>query len=133
MTSRMEFNVTSPEQAIRWSVRWRQMLGMKQEHAFDDAGDALALAPRYVCGVVRDEITMVTGIRRRWRLMQRRWWADLDRQAAEFRAIAAEIDRLKEADQIAEIQLSFSFGDGPNAGSHTRVVRNQEMEIRRAA
>lgn len=85
------------------------MLGFKQMHAFDDASAALDLSPRYVRGIIRDELHNVV---HRWRQMRHRWWADLDRQAAEFRAIAAEIDRLKEADQIAELQLSLPLGDG---------------------
>ena len=126
--SRMNFDVSSPEQAVRWSVRWRQMLGMKQDHAFDDAGDAFALAPRYVCGVVRDEITMVAGVRRRWRLIRHRWWADMDRQAAQFRAVADEIERQREADQIAALQLSLPLGDGAHDCSPSRTSRALAME-----
>lgn len=99
----------TPEQAVRLSVKLRQMLGSKQANAFDDTGAALDLSPRYVRGIIRDELH---NLAHRWRLMRRRWWADLDRQADEFRAIAAEIDRLKEADQIAQLQLSLPLGDG---------------------
>lgn len=99
----MNLAVSSPEQAVRWSVRWRQMLGLKQDHAFDDAGSVYGLAPRFVRGVVRGELRLG----KRWRLLEHRWWADMDRQAAEFRAVADEIQRLKEAEQLADVQLSL--------------------------
>jgi hypothetical protein len=122
--------VSNPEEAVRLSVRLRRMLEFKQPDAFDDASSALSLSPRYVRGIIRDEIHSVA---RRWRLIQRHWWADMDAHAARFRAIADEIDRQKEADQIAGLQLSLPLGDGPNDHSHPGLVRPPAVEARRAA
>jgi hypothetical protein len=121
----MKLAVSNPEEAVRLSVKLRQMLGLKQAHAFDDAGDALSLTQRYVRGIIRGELR-----NRHWRLIQHLWWADLDRQAAQFRAVADAIDRQKEADQIAELQLTLPLGDGSNDLSNPRVVRSNSMEAR---
>src|ERR1700744_2840645 len=94
--------VNSPEQALCWSVRWRQWLGLKQDHAFDDAGRFYGLTARYMRGVVRDEKRLGD----RWRLLKHRWWADMDRAAAEYRAIADAIKEQKLAEQEAELQLT---------------------------
>lgn len=105
---------SSPEQAIRWSVKWRQMLGFKQDHAFDDAGSAYGMKPRYVRGIVRDELRVGA----RWKLLQHRWWADMDRQAAEFRKVADEIEHQKEAEQLAGLQLTLPFGEGAKCSKY---------------
>lgn len=119
----MKIAVNSPEQAVCLSVKLRRMLGFKQAHAFDDAGDAMSLTSRYVRGVIRGEFRT-----RHWQVIRHYWWADMDRQAAQFRAIADEIDRQTEADKNAELQLNLPFGDGKNVQSNTRVARTQALE-----
>lgn len=105
--------VSSPEQAVRWSVRWRQMLGFKQDHAFHDTGNFYGVKPRYVRGVFRDELRLGD----RWKALQHRWWADMDRQAAEFRKLADQIQQQKEAEQTADLQLMLPLGEGPKCSN----------------
>lgn len=112
---------TDPEDAVRRAVRWRKYLGLKQDHAFADAGAALGLTPRYVRGVVRGEI--VEPLARRWHALRERWWRDMDRQAARFREIADQIERQAEAERIADAQFVLPLllgGDQECAGKSER-------------
>jgi hypothetical protein len=101
----------SPERAIKWSVRWRQFRGFKQDHACQDAGDFLGLTPRYVRGVVWNELKIGE---ERWASVRRRWWADCDRQAAALRAAADAIIEAKEAEQLADAQHELPLGMANN-------------------
>lgn len=122
----MNLAITDPEHAIKWSVRWRQFLGFKQDHAFEDTGTFLGLTPRYVRGIVRDELRVGND---RWQSLRRRWWADCDRQAAELIAAAAEIKLAKEADQAAYAQYELPLGMANNVQTYSRTNTAVAVEV----
>ena len=130
--SRMELAVNEPERAVRWAVRWRQCLGLKQEHAFSETGAALGLSARYIRGVFRDEMRLS---RQRWRQISRRIWDDMDRQAAEFRALAQQIEAKAEMGRLADKQLTLSFGEtndhNPTGENRSVALAPLDLSVRR--
>ena len=80
-----------PRAALADAVRWRRMLGSKQEHALTDAAGALDLTPRKARSLFRGEPAKIAPSA--YETMMRRWFADLDLQVAALRAQANEIER----------------------------------------
>lgn len=107
----MEKAVMSPEAAeriAREAVSWRRWLGMKQLHAMEAAAGALGTTPRRVRALLRGEVFKV--LRAEYDAMLARRWADLDRKAQEFRALAEATERQAEAERLAAQQLELDLG-----------------------
>lgn len=103
------------ERMMRRSVKIRQWMGFKVDHAFEDAGLALGTTPRRVRGFVRGEVFKVAADE--YRHMLHRWWADIDRQTAELQALAIRLQNEAEKEWSDEHQLSLPLGDPPSASS----------------
>ncbi len=94
---------------VRAAVRVRQLLGAKNEHAIAGAAQSLAITPRKARSMLYGEMFRIAETE--YRLLLHRWWSDMDRQAAELRNRAEEIEALAEAERLAAAQLSLPLGD----------------------
>jgi hypothetical protein len=90
----------------RASVTWRKWLGMKSDHATEEAAGALGVSPRWMRSLVRDE---PVSLRDRYDRFLARWWADMDRQAETLRQRAAEIEAQAEAARVGDRQLTLDL------------------------
>lgn len=109
---------------VNVSVQARKHLGFKEEHAFDDAAQALALTPRRVRAARRQEFWRVP-VDQYHRLV-RRWWMDMERQAAALHAEANRLEQQAEAAWLAENQLSLPLEEPcstPSSPNSTYGVR----------
>lgn len=109
--SRTHIAVIPPDAAERIAheaVSWRRWLGQKQEHAMEGAAAALGTTPRRVRALLRGEVFKV--LRAEYDAMLARRWADLDRKAHEFRALAEATERQAEAERLAAQQLELDLG-----------------------
>lgn len=116
MMSWMEKAVIDPgpvERMVRRSVKLRQWMGFKVDHAFEDAATALGTSPRRVRGFVRGEVFKVAGEEHR-RILHR-WRADIDQQAAELTAMAIKMKKDADLEWSAENQYSLPL-DEPSSG-----------------
>jgi hypothetical protein len=100
---------------IDWSIRARKLQGYKDDHAFDDAATRLALTPRRVRALRRREIWRVPV--EQYRRLLDRWWADMDRQAAELHALADKLEKQAEAEWLAHNQLQLPLEESCSAPS----------------
>lgn len=98
-------NVEPAARIARASVDWRRWFGLKKAHAADEAACSLGLSPRRLRSLLHGEPVRV--LRAEYRALLARWWSDMDRQAEALRRKADAIDRLAEAERIAELQLSL--------------------------
>jgi hypothetical protein len=118
--------------AVRVVVGLFRQLGHKNEYAIDLAAQALQITRRRAWAL-RYLTQPVRVLREQRRLLLRRAWAEMDRQAAEFRAIADQVERQAEAQRIAEAQLTLPLGNGANDRSNSRLDLTHTSEARRAA
>ena len=118
--------------AVRVVVGLFRQLGHKNEYAIDLAAQALQITPRRAWAL-RYLTQPVRVLREQRLLLLQRAWAEMDRQAAQFRAMADEVERQAEAQRIAEAQLILPLEDGSNDRSHTRLDLTSSSEPRRAA
>lgn len=90
----------------RASVEWRKWLGMKTDHATEQAAASLGVSPRWMRSLVRDEPVSLSG---RYARFMARWWDDMDRQAETLRQRAAEIEAQAEVARVANRQLQLDL------------------------
>jgi hypothetical protein len=119
-TKLTETEVASTERLVKRSVRVRQNLGHKQDHAMADAALALGTTARRVRAFVRGEIFRVAA--EEYRRILRRWWADMDRQAAELRAEARRLEMQAEAEWLAQHQYELPLETPCPARSLRNVI-----------
>jgi len=103
-----EIAVNDAERIAHDAVSWRRWLGMKQEHAMEAAAVALGTTPRRIRGLIRGEVFKV--LHAEYAAMLSHRWADLDRKAQEFRALAEATERQAEAERLANQQLELDLG-----------------------
>lgn len=72
------------------------------------AAFALGTTPRRIRSLIRGEVFKV--LRAEYDAMLARRWADLDRKAHEFRALAEAAERQAEAERLAAQQLELDLG-----------------------
>jgi len=96
--------------AVSHVVGFFRMLGHKNEHAIEMAAQALDLTPRRAWALrYPSQLVKVARVQRD--LILHRWWAQMDRQAAELRARADQIERTAEAERLATAQLQLPLGE----------------------
>lgn len=102
-----DFSVSAEGAAsfVRRAILLRRARGHKNEHAIEDAAGALGLTTRKVKSLLYGEVFKVPA--QEHRRILRRWWADMDQQAAEMIAAGIEATKQAEAEWLAENQLSL--------------------------
>lgn len=108
-------NFDRARQMARDAVRCRRALGMKAEHAAEDAAGGLGVSPRWFRSLILEEPVSLRG---KYDDFLARWWSDMDRQAAALEERAAEIRRTVENDRVAEAQLELELG--PPCGERSK-------------
>lgn len=101
------------ERLLRRSVKVRQWMGLKVDHAFEDTAMAVGTSPRRVRGFVRGEILSVAA--EEYRRLLRRWRADIDRQAAEVIEMAIQMQKEADREWSAENQYSLPLDEAFSA------------------
>ena len=106
-TEKTKFDVTAAERLVRRSVQARRNLGLKQDHAMQDAALALGATPRRVRGFIRGEVFRVA--RREYERLLRLWWKDMDSQAAELIAAGVRLQKAGEAEWLSVNQYTLNL------------------------
>lgn len=101
------------ERLLRRSVKMRQLMGAKVDHAFEDTAVAIGTSPRRVRGFVRGEILWAAA--GEYRRLLYRWRADIDRQAAEVIQMAIQLQKEADREWSAEHQYSLPLEDQSSA------------------
>lgn len=89
----------------------------KNEEAIELAAEALCLTPRRAWAL-RYLTQPVRVLREQYWLILHRKWAAMDAEAEKLRAAAEKILRQKEAEQLAEAQLSLPLGDSARCSKY---------------
>ena len=106
-TNSAKFDVGAAERLVRRSVQARRNLGLKQDHAMQDAALALGATPRRVRGFIRGEVFRVA--RREYERLLRLWWKDMDSQAAELIAAGVRLQKAGEAEWLSVNQYTLNL------------------------
>lgn len=109
--------VDETRRIVRDAVRFRQHIGLKTEHAFEDVAEAYGTTARRVRSLFRGELVKV--LRQEFRALMEKRWSDLRRQAADLRARADELDRIeqKERAALAREMSCTTLSSGSSGGS----------------